>query len=424
MALTERGASRRNIVLISTDNVSFWIGMAFLGPTTVLPNLIRLLGGSPLAVGVLGAINSGAWMLPQFLAGRFIANRPLVQRRVIVPAYASRLCLALAAVSLLLLAPRAPSLAVAAILLGFLGFTVGDALSGIGWVELMSKVVPLPMRGRVLGAGQSLSSFFSIGAGVLVEAILARPQPFAQNHALLLGLASAFTLIGTTGIALIREPRAPVESGPILPWGEYLRRLGMILRHDQRFARFMAVRCLAGLADMAAAFYVLFAVSRLHIREDAVGLFISAGVVGGLLCGVLLGTLGDRRGAGAVVRVVMILRCTCPALALLAPLAAGWGPLPLLGLFLLIFALAGMVNGAFMVGFTNYLLEIAPASERSLYIALANTLLGLLIAAPVLAGWLVQAAGYEPLFALSLGVAVLGAALAWLGLEARPAHAG
>ena len=409
--LPER-VSARNIFLLATDSVAFGVCMAFLGPTTLLPSLIRLLGGSPVVVGALGTIQSGGWLLPQLLAGRWVANRPLVKKYVVVPWYASRASLFLILPALLGLSGRVPHLAIAALLLGFAGFMVGDALSAVGWFDLMAKSVPLRQRGRFTGAVQSVGSLLGVGAGVVVKAILGRPGSSLDNHILLILLAAVVALLGNSALVLIREPRGSVQSEARLGWQEYLPRLVAIVRGDTRFAWLIATQWLAAMADMAGAFYILYAIGQLQIPEQTIGLFVSAGVLGGLLGGLVLGTLGDRKGSARVIAAIMALRLSCPALALLAPSVAArqprWGPVP----FFVLFALAGMASGAFMVGFMNYVLEIAPPEERSLYVALTNTLGGLALVAPLIAGWLVQVASYEALFMVTLGVAALGLALA------------
>lgn len=405
--LAER-AARRNIILLCIDYASFGVGMAFLGPTTVLPSLIRLLGGSLVAVGILGAIQSGGWMLPQLFSGRYVAGRPLVKWYVVVPLIVSRACLALSVPVVLWLSPRASGLPLLAFLLAFAVFTLSDALSGVPWFELLSKAVPLERRGRVMGAAQSLSGLLAIGAGVVVRAILGRPGSSLANHLLLVSLAAMLFFLNPALLSQIREPRGAVEGGGHLAWREYLPRLALIVRTDGRFAWLTMMRWLSGLADMAGAFYVLFAADRLQIPQQTVGLFISAGVTGSLLCGAVLGPLGDRKGSAQVIKVVMALRCLCPLLALVAPLLASLqrslGP----GVFLVIFAAMGMANGAWLIGFMNYVLEIAPPGERSMYVGLANTLGGLLLVAPLLAGWLVQAFSYEFLFVVVLALAALG----------------
>ena len=408
--LSER-AFRRNVILLCSDFISFGVGMAFLGPTTILPALVRLLGGNALAVGIVGAIQTGGWMLPQLFAGRYVAGKPLVKWYVVVPLIASRVFLALSVPAVLWLSPRTPTLALAALLLGLAIFTLSDALSGVPWFELLSKAVPLERRGRVMGAAQSLSSLLAVGGGMVVTAVLARPGSPLHNHLLLVSLAVMLFALNPILLSQIHEPRGAGEGGGASPaWREYFPRLMTILRTNARFAWLIVMLWLFGLANMAEAFYVLFAADRLHISPETIGLFVSAGVGGTMLCGVARGPLGDREGRGQVIRVVMALRLLCPALVLLSPHLAGLHRLLGPGLLLIVYAATGMANGAWLVGFMNYILEIAPPEERALYVGLGNTLGGLLVVAPLLAGWLVKAVSYEFLFAVTLGLAATGLA--------------
>ncbi len=66
-----------------------------------------------------------------------------------------------------------------------------------------------------------------------------------------------------------------------------------------------------------------------------------------------------------------------------------------------------------MMGFSNYLLELAPVKERPLYIGLGNTLNAPGLMAPMLGGWLASVWSYQGAFGLgaALGVASLVASL-------------
>lgn len=408
--------ARRNVALLGLDFVAFGVAMAFLGPTTVLPALVRLLGGSPIVVGSIGTIMSGGWLLPQLFAGRYVANKPLVKKYIVVPGYISRSCLVIMVPALWFMAPRSLGLALAVLMLAYAAFTIGDALSSVAWLDLLGRAVPMGRRGRFTGTAQALSSLLGIGAGVAVKSILARPGAALANHLILIGISAFVMMISATATALVHEPRANVPSKPRPSWGEFFPQLGAIVRRDPRFSWLIAVRWLHGLADMAAAFYALYAIEHLGIHEEMLGLFVSAGVVGSLLSGAILGPVGDRQGSAVVIHVSTALRCLCPALALLAPFVAGWQPALALPTLALLFALAGVVNGAQMTGFTNYVLDIAPPAERSTYISLANTLGGLLTAAPLVAGWLVQQTSYRFLFVVALAMALLATLMSWQGL--------
>jgi hypothetical protein len=70
-----------------------------------------------------------------------------------------------------------------------------------------------------------------------------------------------------------------------------------------------------------------------------------------------------------------------------------------------------------MLGFYNYLLEIAPDDVRPSYIGLGNTVMGVLTLAPTLGGWLLEATSYTVLFATATGLVTLGFLIA---LRVRP----
>ncbi|HOG45267.1 MAG TPA: MFS transporter [Anaerolineae bacterium] len=407
--------TRHNIAALGVDYVTFSLGITFLGATTLLPTLLSVLGAGPVVIGSVGTIQTASWMLPQLFAGRYVANRPLVKWSAVVPAVVSRSFLLLLVPAVWLTAARTPQAAIAAVLVGYAAFGVCDSLASVAWFELVAKALPASLRGRLLGGVQSLASLLGIGAGAVVAAVLARPGPAWANHVLLLAAAALCCAIGPGFLASIREPRGAAQEGLRPGWGHYLPRLAAIMRSDSRFVWCLAVRLVAGLADMAGGFYILYAAQRLHLGEGMIGLFASATVAGGLLSGLLLGPLGDRKGSSRVIVVIMLLRCLTPAMALLAPFIAGAAPSAALAAFVIVFVSMGMANSANMVGFFAYLMAIAPPGESSTYIALVNTLCGLLTVAPLVAGWLVQLASYEFVFALALGLAALGLAVALRG---------
>lgn len=412
MADLPEPAIRRNVALIVVDNVSFLAGTTFLGTTTVLPALVRDLGGGPVVVGAMGAIQMAGWLLPQLIAGRNVLNRPLVKAHVVVPGIIGRLALVLYTGILLACAGPAPRAALVALLVTLGVFFLCDAFSVVAWFELLTKVVPASLRGRALGTGQALGSVLGAGAGLIVQAVLARPNPLPAGYALLLAIATATLGIGVVALTCIREPQATPQGKALPPWREFVPQLLSILRGEPRFAWATVTSWLAGLADAAGAFYVLYATGSLGVPQRAIGLFATAGVVGGFLSGTLLGALGDRKGPARVIRLSMGLRCLPPLLALTAPVWAAQVPAAVPWLFVTVFVLQGLINGTFMIGFVNYVLAIAPPGSSAVYGALFHTANAVILVGPLAAGSLVQVASHEALFAASLTLALLGAVLA------------
>ncbi|MGQ9684156.1 MAG: MFS transporter [Anaerolineae bacterium] len=414
--------ARRNQALLIADLVLFSLGLAFLAPSTVLPAFIRRLGGSPMAVGCLSLISSAGWMLPSLAASRIVRGRPLVKNLVLAPMVISRLVMVPLVGATAYLALRAPALAVVAVLLTYAFLIIGDGFC-VGWYDLVAKAAPPEQRGRMLGLASSLSSLFAAGAGLVITAVLAKDWPFPRGNMLLLTLSLPFILGSPVAVALYREPRAH-SSAPSLSWGEYWPRLVAIVKHDRRFVWITGTRWLAGVMDMAAPFYVLYALERLHMPLHTQGLFATASVLGGSVGGLLIGRLDARWGAARSVGAVVMLRAAGPLLALTAPMALRLAPWSPVFLFLLLFFLSGLAGSGAMAAFVGYLTSIAPEGDRAAYGGLSGTLigvLGLLLPAPLLAGWLVQTASYEALFAVAAVLSLLALAVAMRPPQRVPA---
>jgi hypothetical protein len=88
-------------------------------------------------------------------------------------------------------------------------------------------------------------------------------------------------------------------------------------------------------------------------------------------------------------------------------------------IYSLIFFAIGALNSSYMSGFMNFVLELAPSEERATYIALTNTLCGVLLVVPFLGGWLLQATSYPVLFAATVGGVALGLILTFRLEEPR-----
>jgi len=171
---------------------------------------------------------------------------------------------------------------------------------------------------------------------------------------------------------------------------------------------------------MAAPFYVLHAAEGLALGPESVGVFIVAQTIGGLAGSLGLGALAERRGSGAVIRVIVPVTVTAPLAALTLHFvpAANW----ISTAYLWVFAVLGVIGSSGMLGWQNYMLELAPPDQRPTYMGLSNTLSGLLVLAPMLGGWLLEATSYPVLFVAAIVGPVLSLGLA-LRLPASRAQA-
>jgi MFS family permease len=394
---------RRNFVCLVLDYVFFGVGLALVSQTTVLPSFISQLTDSAPLIGLASTIQTGAWLLPQLIAASYLADKDRKKPYLMLYAALGRPVFWLLAGVLFLAGDGAPTLVLGLFFVGLTVFMCTDAVASVAWFDILSRAIPPTRRGRLIGAGQVLSGLLTVGAGAVVNALLG-PQgpPFPHNYALLFFLAGLSLFASWLAMNFLHEPVKPTQ-GERLPWNAFLPKLLTVLRENRAFSLVTVLRLLTGLSGMATPFYVVYATGELHFGTEAIGLFLSSQVVGGILAGFVLGYLNERSGSKIVIQCSTILAIASPLLALLMRPMAPRAGASTIYIYSLIFFAIGALNSAYMTGFINFVLELAPPEERATYIALTNTLCGVLLVAPFLGGWLLQATSYPVLFAATVG---------------------
>jgi MFS family permease len=416
MSLSDAAAphDRRNEFLVAADYFWFGVGMAIVSLSTVLPAFIRHLTDSTVLVGLASTVMTGGWLLPQLLAARWVRRHKRKKPLVIGPAIISRPTFWVTAVVTVLFADSNPGLTLAVFFIGFLVFALADGVCSVAWFEILAKCIPLDRRGRTLGSAQVVLGIVSLGISATIGYLLgpASPLGFPHNYALLFflsGLAFAFSIVC---IALIREPAGEAESVETSRPG-YLQLLRHILSHDKTFVGLAASRLLLGYAGMAQPFFVLHATEIRAMSAQTIGLFVLAQTGAGILGGMGLGYLNEKRGSAAVVRASNVIGLTIPVLGLVAhALPASLAGIPLL-VYVLLFLAIGLLNSSFMLGYIARYLEIAPEQERAVYMGLANTLNALTLPATVIGGLILQETTYPTLFIAAAGFALVSTSLSF-----------
>jgi predicted MFS family arabinose efflux permease len=245
-----------------------------------------------------------------------------------------------------------------------------------------------------------LAGPLAVGAALLAQQVLA-DVAYPANYALLFGLAALSLLVASLGFWLIREPPRADADGKVPSWREYGEQL---LKSTCRLRTLIGVQFLTGFSLMVLPFYIVYARQELGAPPAAIGWFMLAQVLGGVLANLVWARLVDRYGSRQMLSV-------CATISTLTPLLAiglerlGWP-----GLLPVIFLGGATFNGR-NVGFSSALLELAPATERPTYAALNAVLILPVAFLSLVAGVLLQHWSYPVLFLIAASFISLGALL-------------
>jgi len=384
-------SSARLLFPFAFDYVTYGIGMGLISIGTFFPMFLRSLTPSNVVIGLIPAIQMLGTAPPTAFIARSVERRARLKSFAIVTMFGERVWLLLAGLWIIGFGGGSPGLVVGGVLALWALYSAGNGCATLVGSNLMARMVPANLRGRIAGWGGGLSAFTGIAIALLVRYLV-------TTLGLRLGYGLAFAAAGLVMLAsslvflLVREEDAPTSQQE-MSLRAYLGQLPGLLRRDRAFGWFIAARTLWAVAATATSFYTVYAMARFGAGPTEVA-WLSVAMSLGFSAGFLLGgTLGDSGGY----RLVLIASSLALVLAPLGAIAAGH--IALLFLVCLGDALGqstGMVSGM------NMPLELAPAGQVATYLAVNTMVLGpvrmvVSVAAGALAEWL----GHPVLFAVA-----------------------
>ncbi len=401
---------RFNFTVNVLDGALFGLGMGFTSYVTVIPLFVSGLTDSSILIGLVAAMHSIGWQLPQLLTANLVSRlrryKPLVLLMTLnerVPFFA----LALVALAL-------PSLGKnVALLLAFVLITwqaMGSGLTGNAWQTMIAKIMPSSLRGTFYGAQSSAANLLSSGSAVLGGIILTQVAA-PNNFALCFLLTGTCMMVSMTFLATTREPEGPPSHEVRRSRREFRGALMQILRRDVSFRLFLGARMLSQIASIGSAFFTVFAVRQFSMDAGTAGVMTGVLMIAQTIANPIFGWLGDRYSHRLMFAVGILMAGASAAIAMIAP-SLEW--------FYVVFALAGFAGAGLWTTAMALTVEFGTEADRPAYIGLANTLTApATLVAPLLAGWLADAVSYQAMFGVAAFSGLLTAALAYIMPEPR-----
>ena len=374
--------------------------------STVLPWLMLALGAPAALIGLLVPIRESGSMLPQaFLTPIVVRFRH--RKWVLV---VGSLVQAIAVSAMALTAAVGSGLAAGiAIIVALTVFSLGRCLTSIASKDVQGRTVPKGERGQINGLGTTAAGIVAITLGLGIRVLGGEDLSPAQLAWMLAG-GAAMWVAGAAIQAGLREPTDEADNDADGSPTGVLR----LLREDKEFRSFVTTRSFLLVSALSPPFVVTLAATSGAGGLSGLGGFVVASGVASLIGGRIFGRQADRSsrrlmafGGAAASTVVLALVALVSVPGFDGSTTAG--AVVLIGGYFLL----TLLHTGVRVGRKTYVIDMADGDTRTLYVAVSNTAMGVILLVVGGISSLLALAGvaWALLFLAVLGV--LGAVWGW-----------
>ena len=270
---------RHNMMVNIFDGAFFGLGLGFISFTTILPLFVASMTDSPLLIGLIPAIHTVGWQLPQLFTARWVARQPRIKPLVLSTTIQERLPFLLLACVAWFAPVIGKPLALALTFAMLVWQGLGAGLTANPWQSMIGKIIPSEQRSTFIGAQAAAANLFASVSAVIAGIILTSLDGPA-DYTLIFLLGSLAMTISWFFLARTREPaRSGLAVHLTTSRAEFWSNMRRILRQDVRFRWFLVARILSQFILMGAAFYSVFAVQQ-HGASEGTGRLDDRDVIG------------------------------------------------------------------------------------------------------------------------------------------------
>lgn len=346
-------------------------GDQVVNASTVLAWLVASLGGPSWIIGLLVPVREAGSMLPQAALAPWVRGHR--QRKWIWIIGAAGQAAAVAAMAFTAAVGTGTAAGVA-ILLEVACFALARALASIASKDVQGRTIPPGQRGQINGIAALASGMVAVTVGLGIRLIGGGDVDPAALAALL-GSAALAWVAALLVFARVKEP-AGVPADNNHDDGGWLARSWSLLRKDKPFRRFVGVRGLLLVSALSPPFIVTMAEERGTGDLGGLGPFVIASGLAAILGGRLAGRLADRSSKN-----LMMWGCAASSLVVFALLAATAVPSFAASswLYPAAFFLLALNHIGVRVARKTYVVDMATGDQRTEYVAVSNTAMGVLL---------------------------------------------
>lgn len=382
----------RNFLLHLIASIATHVGDELANAKTVLAWLLSSVGAPAVFVGLLVPLRESGSLVPQLFVAATI--RGYARRKWFWVAGSLLQGAAVAAMGLV--AIMADGMTAGALIIGLLiVFSLARGISSVAYKDVLGKTVSKTRRGTLMGYSAAVAGLVTVAVGVYAQTLAAEPHQ-RTFFLVLLVFAGLMWFVAAAVFAGLKEAPGATEGGGNAIT-QALASFGL-LRTDAGFRHFVVTRALLLSTALSVPFYVLLAKERTDSSIASLGLLIIASGVAGSVSAPIWGRLADTSS-----RMVMASAALAAAvLGLLVFVLTAWDFAWLRNpyAFAVFFLAIGIAHSGVRLGRKTYLVDLATPATRPAYVALSNTVIGVLILVGGVFGLVADLAGVRSVILL------------------------
>lgn len=373
-------------------------GDRLAGAKLVLAWLLTALGAPEFLAALLVPIRESLALLPQLFVAAAIRRVAIRKWFWIAGSIVQGLCVMAMALVAATLSGAAAGWAIVALLIVF---SLGRGVSSVAAKDVLGKTVSKNRRGILNGYAASVAGALTVAVGLLIWLVRRQDAESVAFFVTLLGGAGALWLVAAAVYSGLRERAGAIEDGGNAI-AEAFSSISL-LRTDAGFRHFVVTRALLVSTALAAPFLVVLAGRHGNSALSGLAMMIVANGLAAWVSAPAWGRLADRSSR----RVLVIAAFAAASLGLGIFVYAGSGsPWNAEWVYAFGFFLLGIIHTGVRVGRKTYLVDMATPENRASYVAVSNTVIGVLLLLGGLFGVLAATLGVE---ATILVLAILSA---------------
>jgi len=348
------------------------IGDTLADSKVVLPWLLGALGAPTSLVGLLVPIRESLALLPQMLVGGYIRRYAVRKYWWVVSSAVEGLCvLLMAAVALAGLRGASAGWVIIALLTVF---SLARGVASIAAKDTMGKTVSKGRRGRVSGHAATVSGIVAAAVGFYLAFSPAETRPGWLLYGMIAAAGVSWFLAAAT-FARITEFPGATEGGRTI--GELTREQVLLLAKDGELQKFLIARALMISTALAGPLYVSLAQRATGDALDGLGWLVVATGLAGAVSSAFWGTLSDRSS-----RLAMALAAALAGalgIAVLSALAFAPAATESIVFYAVVLFLLNIAHAGLRIGRKTHVVDIAGGARKAEYVALSNSIIGVLL---------------------------------------------